>query len=247
MNEAKLVVLVTGASGGLGRAISKRFAQAGYWVAVNYRGDFKSAEETLLMVQEAGGSGALFQADVSVATEVQRLVSDVVATAGGLDVLVNNAGIAKDGLLLRMSEDAWDAVLDTNLKGAFLCAKEVAKIMVRKRYGRILNVSSVSGIMGNPGQANYSAAKAGLIGLTRSLAIEMASRNITVNAVAPGFLEVGIPEQMDPKTKEQIVANIPLRRMGTAEEVASLLFYLASTEASYITGQTFVIDGGLTV
>jgi 3-oxoacyl-[acyl-carrier protein] reductase len=227
------VALVTGASGALGSAAARQLAELGAQVVLNYNRTAVEGEH-------------VFQADVSTAQGAQALVEFALKELGRLDVLVNNAGITRDGLAMRMSEEDWDAVLDTNLKGAFLCSKAALRPMLRQRWGRIVNVSSVAGIMGNPGQANYSSAKAGLIGLTKSLAREVASRNVTVNAVAPGYIPSAIWEGVSEEAKRAVLQQIPMGRTGTPEEVAAAIVFLASEEAGYITGQVLAIDGGLT-
>jgi 3-oxoacyl-[acyl-carrier protein] reductase len=227
------VAVVTGASGALGSAAARQLQDLGATVIRNYN-------RTPVEGQH------VFQADVSTAQGAQALVDFATKELGRLDILVNNAGITRDGLAMRMSEQDWDAVLDTNLKGAFLCAKVALRPMMRQRWGRIVNVSSVAGLMGNPGQANYSAAKAGLIGLTKSLAREVASRNVTVNAVAPGYIPSAIWEGVSEDARNAILQQIPLGRTGTPEEVAAAIAFLCSEEAGYITGQVLAIDGGLT-
>ena len=239
--------LVTGASQGIGREVALRLAAEGARVAVNYFRHRDAAETLAQQVAAKGGTALVVQADVSKAEEVDRMVQQVVEAWGGVDILVNNAGITGDNLVLRMSEEEWDRVVDTNLKGAFLCTKAVLRHMVRHRWGRILNMSSVVALTGNPGQANYTAAKAGLIGFTRTIAREVASRNITVNALAPGFITTQMVEQLAEETKAAIMERIPLGRFGSPQDVAALIAFLAGEEAGYITGQVIGLDGGLSL
>lgn len=237
--------LVTGASRGIGRAIALRLAAEGASVAINYAGNTAKAEETKAAIEAAGGKAALFQADVSDSAQVEQMVAAVTEAFGTIDILVNNAGITRDGLLMRMKEEDFDAVLDTNLKGIFHVTKAVSKLMMKKRAGRIVNMASVVGIMGNAGQTNYAAAKAGVIGFTKSAAREFAARGITVNAVAPGFIATDMTAAMPEKAKEATLAAIPLRRMGEPEDVANAVAFLVSDQASYITGQVIKVDGGM--
>lgn len=237
--------LVTGASRGIGRAIALRLAAEGASVAINYAGNTAKAEETKAAIEAAGGKAALFQADVSDSAQVEQMVAAVTEAFGTIDILVNNAGITRDGLLMRMKEEDFDAVLDTNLKGIFHVTKAVSKLMMKKRAGRIVNMASVVGIMGNAGQTNYAAAKAGVIGFTKSAAREFAVRGITVNAVAPGFIATDMTAAMPEKAKEATLAAIPLRRMGEPEDVANAVAFLVSDQASYITGQVVKVDGGM--
>ncbi|MBI2170601.1 MAG: 3-oxoacyl-[acyl-carrier-protein] reductase [Chloroflexi bacterium] len=239
------VALVTGASRGIGRAVALRLAQAGARVGVNYRSSRQAAEAVDQAIRDAGSEALLLSADVSNASQVQAIFQELEQAWGGVDILVNNAGLTRDSLLLRMSEEDWDAVLDTNLKGAFLCSKAAARTMVRKRWGRIINISSVIGLAGNPGQANYAASKAGLLGLTRTLARELASRNITVNAVAPGFIDTAMVASLSEEAKAQVRARIPMDRFGTPDDVAAVVAFLATSEAAYVTGQVIGIDGGI--
>lgn len=239
------VALVTGASGGIGGAIALKLASEGASIGVHYNATKSNAEKICEDVRVAGGLGIPIQADVTDSSQVQRMFDDLERVYGSVDILVNNAGINKDGLLIRMSDSDWDEVIRVNLKGAFLCSRAAAKVMLKKRSGRIITISSIVGLVGNLGQANYAASKAGLIGLTKSLARELASRNVTVNALTPGFVEVGMVNSMTKEMKEMVAARIPMGRLGSPEEVAALAGFLASEEAGYITGQAFSVDGGL--
>lgn len=244
--SAGRVALVTGGARGIGQAIALRLAHDGIAVAVNYRGSTEAADETVRQITAAGGRAIALAGDVAVADQAAKLVSDTVAGLGRLDILVNNAGITRDNLAMRMSEDDWDAVLTTNLKGAFLCAKAALRPLLKAREsGRIISISSVVGIMGNAGQANYSAAKAGLIGLTKSLAREVASRGITVNAVAPGFIRTDMTAALDSEVQEGILKTIPLGYLGEPTDIADTVAFLASPAARYITGQVISVDGGM--
>ena len=238
------VAIVTGASRGIGRAIAMRLSAAGAAVVVTattVEGAARTADEIIA----AGGKALPLKVDVSVASDVEALFKEAVAAFGRLDILVNNAGITKDGLLLRMKEADWDAVLDVNLKGTFNCTREAAKIMSKARYGRIVNVSSVVGEMGNPGQANYCASKAGMIGLTKSVAKELARRNVTVNAVTPGFIETDMTLELSEKAKEALQEQIPMGRLGSADDIAGAVLFLVSEGAAYITGHVLSVNGGM--
>ena len=240
------VALVTGGARGIGRATAVRLARGGAKIAINYKGNAEAANEAKRLVEAAGATATTIQGDVSVEADVDRVVKEALAFGGGrLDILVNNAGITRDDLLIRMTPEAWDAVLDLNLRGAFLVTRAAMRPMMKARYGRVINVSSVAGVAGNAGQANYAAAKAGLIGFTKTVAREMASRNITCNAVAPGFVPTDLTNELLEKMKDTILPQIPLGRFGTVEDVASAIAFLASDDASYITGQVLVIDGGM--
>ena len=239
------IALVTGASRGIGRAIAIELAKEGATVAINYAGNKTAAEEVKNIITEMGGKAMIIQADVSDENSAINMVEEVIKEFGGIDILVNNAGITRDGLFIRMKEDDWNAVINTNLTGIFNCTKVAAKYMMKKRSGKIINMSSVSGIMGNAGQTNYAAAKAGVIGFTKSLAREMASRGITVNAVAPGFIATDMTAAMPEKAQEHVLASIPLGKMGEPKDIANAVLFLASDKASYITGQVIHVDGGM--
>ena len=237
--------LVTGASRGIGRAIALRLAAEGAAVALNFAGNVAAAEAVRKEIESAGGKAILVPADVADETAATEMVEKTVEAFGAIDILVNNAGITRDGLLLRMKEEDWDAVLNTNLKGVFHCSKAAAKFMMKKRYGRIVNMASVVGLVGNSCQANYAAAKAGVIGFTKALAKELAGRGITVNAIAPGFIRSDMTDVLPDKVKETMLAGIPLGRAGEPEDVAKAALFLASDQAAYITGQVLTVDGGM--
>lgn len=239
------VALVTGASRGIGRAIAIRLASCGAIVAGVAR-SLSALEGTLQAIREAGGTAEGWAANVADSADVRRVVDEVEAKFQKIHVLVNNAGVTRDGLMLRMEDDAWQEVIDTNLKGTFLFCRAVGAVMMRGRYGRIVNISSVSGLMGNPGQANYSASKAGVIGFSRTVARELASRNITVNVVAPGFITTDMTDVLPEKIKAEVKERVPVRRLGTPDDIADLVCYLSGPGASYLTGQVIAVDGGMT-
>lgn len=237
--------LVTGASRGIGRAVALKLASEGAKVAINFAGSTSKAEAVKQEIEAQGGEAVLVQADVSKADAVEEMVAKVQEAFGTIDILVNNAGITRDGLLMRMKEEDFDAVINTNLKGVFHVTKVVSKLMMKKRTGRIVNMASVVGLTGNAGQTNYAAAKAGVIGFTKSAARELAGRGITVNAVAPGFIHTDMTDAMPEKAKEATLTTIPLKRIGEPEDVANAVLFLASDYASYITGQVLAVDGGM--
>lgn len=240
------VAIVTGASRGIGRAVAVALAQRGAAVVVNYTSRADAAAQTAEAVKDAGGRALVYRANVADPGEAAELVKATLNEFGRVDILVNNAGITRDNLILRMKDEDWDVVLGVNLKGAFNCTRAAARSMVKNHYGRIINISSVVGLTGNSGQANYCAAKAGLIGFTKAMAKELGSRNITVNAVAPGFITTEMTSSLPEEMKEKMLAQVPLKRFGGPEEVAGVVAFLASDAAGYITGQTITVDGGMT-
>lgn len=241
------VAIVTGSARGIGRAIALALAEEGCHVVINCVARVEQAKALAAEIEEKQRRALVVKADVSSWEEAGRLVENALQTFGRLDILVNNAGITRDNLLVRMSPQDWEAVIQTNLTGVFNCTKLALKPMLKQRWGRIINIASVSGIAGNPGQANYAAAKAGIIAFTKSVAREVASRNILVNAIAPGFIATDMTEQLVQENREKVLASIPLGRLGRPEEVAGVAVFLASEKANYITGQTIVVDGGLTI
>ncbi|HBC27158.1 MAG TPA: 3-oxoacyl-[acyl-carrier-protein] reductase [Ruminococcaceae bacterium] len=237
--------IVTGGGRGIGRAVCLEFARRGANLVVNYAGNAEAAEQTARDCRDLGVQAVTVRADVSVSAECAAIFDKAKETFGRVDILVNNAGITRDGLIARMSEEDFDAVLDTNLKGAFLCMKLAARLMMKQRSGRIISVSSVVALRGNPGQANYAASKAGLIGMTKSLAKELAARNVTVNAVAPGMIRTDMTNSLPDRAKQAILDSIPLARLGTPEDVAKAVAFFAGDDADYITGQVLRVDGGM--
>ena len=242
---AEKVAIVTGAGRGIGKSVALTLAAQGAKVVVNYSRSADAAQEVVNAITGIGGEAIAVQADVSDAAQVDALVAQTKERFGRVDILVNNAGITRDKLILRMSEEDWDSVLDTNLKGAFLCCKAVAPIFVKQRAGIIVNVGSVNGRVGAPGQSNYSASKAGLIGLTKSLAKELGGRSVRINAVAPGFIETEMTDGLKDDFKETVIKQIPLARLGSAEDVAGVVVFLCSDAAAYIQGEVITVDGGL--
>ena len=237
------VALVTGASRGIGKAIAISLGKLGAEVIVNYSASDASAEEVVKSINEKGGSSYKLKFDVSDEESVNTAINQIIRDSGKIDILINNAGITRDGLLMRMKASQWDEVLNTNLKGVFLCTKNVSKFMIKQRSGKIINITSIVGLIGNPGQANYSASKAGVIGFTKTCAKEFASRGIKVNAIAPGFIETEMTENLN---TDDLLKMIPLGKLGSADQIASLVNFLVSSDASeYITGQTISIDGGM--
>ena len=245
MKLAGKVALVTGASRGIGRAVALKLAAEGAKIAINFAGNLAKAEEVKTAIENIGGEALLVQGDVSDFEKVNEIVKKIVDTWGKLDILVNNAGITRDNLLLKMSESDFDSVIATNLKGVFNCTKAVTRLMMKQHSGRIVNMSSVVGIMGNAGQANYSAAKAGVIGFTKSAAREFAPRGITVNAVAPGFIDTDMTDAIPDKIKADLVTKIPIGRIGNPDDIANAVLFFVSEESAYITGQVICVDGGM--
>jgi 3-oxoacyl-[acyl-carrier protein] reductase len=245
MTDVNRVALVTGAARGIGQVIAMALAAPGMTVYINDVAHWEEAAKTRQGVEAKGAQARLIEFDVTDAPKVEQALDQIVKESGRLDILVNNAGITRDNLIVRLKEEDWDLVLAVNLKGAYNCIRAAAKAMIKQRSGRIINISSVVGVMGNPGQANYVASKAGLIGLTKTVARELASRNITVNAVAPGFITTEMTEALPEKTREMMLAQIPLNRFGAPEEVAFAVAFLASERAAYITGQVIHVNGGM--
>lgn len=246
MLEGK-VALVTGASRGIGRAIAEELASQGAYVIINYSGNEQAASEVLNTITKMGKRASLYRCNVGNYEEVKEMIDTVVKEHKSIDIIVNNAGITRDNLLLKMSEQEFDDVITTNLKGAFNTIKHASRYMLKQRSGKIINISSVSGITGNAGQANYSAAKAGIIGMTKAVAKELASRNINVNAVAPGFIQTDMTDALPDAMKEKVSDAIPLKKMGQPEDIAKMVSFLASSQGDYVTGQVFQVDGGIAI
>ncbi len=238
-------ILITGGSRGIGRAISLKMASLGGIIAINYTRNEEAARHTAKEIEELGGKAILVQCDVGSYQQVEAMIHQVRESMGDVDILINNAGITRDSLLMRMSEEDWDDVINTNLKGAYNCTKAVIRPMIKKRSGKIINVSSIVGLIGNAGQSNYAAAKAGIIGFTKAIAKELAPRKINVNAVAPGFITTDMTEVLPEELKKRMLSNIPMNQFGTPEDVAEAVAFLASERAQYITGQVIHIDGGM--
>lgn len=241
------IALVTGASRGIGRQTAITLAGYGATVIVNYCGSKEKAEEVVKIIQDQGGNASVYGCNVSDYTAVETMMKDIVKEFGSVDILVNNAGITKDGLLMKMSEQDYDDVLDINLKGTFNCIKHISRQMLKQKSGRIINLSSVVGVYGNAGQVNYSASKAGIVGITKSVAKELGSRGITVNAVAPGFIVTEMTDAMPEDAKQQVADRIAMKKLGNVEDIAELVAFLASEKASYITGQVICVDGGMSI
>lgn len=239
------VAVVTGSSRGIGAGIAQMLAAQGAKVVVNHRNSLERAEEVVSAIKASGGEAIIIQADVAQSSEAQRLVKETIDTFGQIDILVNNAGTTRDTLLMTMKDEDWDLVLRTNLSSTYYCSKAVMRPMMKKRSGRIINITSVVGLSGQAGQTNYAASKAGIVGFTKSLAKEVGSRNITVNAVAPGFIPTALTQVLPQEMVQALISNTPLGRMGTAEDVANVVLFLASNEAAFITGQVLTVDGGL--
>ena len=239
------IAVVTGASRGIGKEIAKTLAAKGATVVVNYNGSAEKAEETVKEIEALGGKAEALQCNVSDYDKAAEMMAYVVKTYGRVDILVNNAGITRDNLLMKMSEEDFDAVLNTNLKGAFNCIKHISRQMLKQKSGHIVNISSVSGVMGNAGQVNYSASKAGVIGMTKAVAREMASRGITVNAIAPGFIRTEMTDVLKDDIKKALMEQIPMKNFGEVEDIANTVAFLASEDARYITGQVISVDGGM--
>ena len=239
------IVLVTGAGRGIGASIAKRFASEGAEVIVNYSGNDEAAQKTVDEITATGGQAQKYKCSVNDSESVKVMIDEIIKKFGRIDILINNAGITKDGLMLRMTDEDFDRVIDVNLKGTFNCTKYVSKYMLKQKSGKIINISSVVGLSGNAGQVNYSASKAGIIGITKSAAKELSSRGITVNAVAPGYVDTDMTKVLSDNIRNEILKNIPLQRMGNVEDISNCVAFLASEDASYITGQVISVDGGM--
>lgn len=239
------IVLVTGAGRGIGASIAKRFASEGAEVIVNYSGNDEAAQKTVDEITATGGQAQKYKCSVNDSESVKVMIDEIIKKFGRIDILVNNAGITKDGLMLRMTDEDFDRVIDVNLKGTFNCTKYVSKYMLKQKSGKIINISSVVGLSGNAGQVNYSASKAGIIGITKSAAKELSIRGITVNAVAPGYVDTDMTKVLSDNIRNEILKNIPLQRMGNVEDISNCVAFLASEDASYITGQVISVDGGM--
>ncbi|MEG6584084.1 3-oxoacyl-[acyl-carrier-protein] reductase [Dendrosporobacter sp. 1207_IL3150] len=239
------VALITGASRGIGRAVAIELAKAGAKVIINYSGNITAAQDVENVIKSNGGEAIIIQSDVASSESVDAMVKQVMDSYGRIDILVNNAGITRDNLLMRMKEEDWDAVMNTNLKGIYNCTKAVSRIMMKQKCGKIINMTSVVGITGNAGQSNYAAAKAGVIGFTKSMAKELASRGITVNAVAPGFIATDMTAVLPDQVKSELTTKIPLGRLGSTDDISAAVLFLVSEAANYITGQTLNVDGGM--
>ena len=247
MNLENKIALITGGSRGIGRAVALELAKFGVNIGISYVSNGDKANEVLQEIREHGVKAVAVQANVSLEEDVTHMVKTVEKELGAIDILVNNAGVTKDNLLIRMKTDEWEEVMDVNLKGSFLCTKAVARGMMKKRYGKIINITSVVGIMGNPGQGNYSASKAGVIGFTKSMAKELSSRGIRVNAIAPGFIETDMTDVLKDEIKDDMLKAIPLNSLGKPEDIANVVVFLASDRSDYITGQVINVDGGLLI
>lgn len=239
------VAIVTGASRGIGKAIALELARNGADVVINYSGNEEAAKNVAKEVEQLGRKALVIKANVAISSEVEEMFKETIAAFGKVDILVNNAGITRDNLMMRMKEEEWDAVINTNLKGVYNCMKAATRPMMRQKSGRIVNISSVVGILGNPGQVNYVAAKAGVIGITKTMAKELASKGITVNAVAPGFIETDMTDELSEGIKEGLLKQIPLNKLGQPEDIAKVVSFLVSEDAQYMTGQTISVDGGM--
>jgi len=247
MSLSGKVALVTGSGRGIGKEIALKLAQAGASVIINDVGDSVPAEHTSQLIKNMGRQSMAIMGDVSVTSDVTRIIDTALASFNRLDILVNNAGVTRDGLLIRMQDDEWDKVINIDLRSVFLCSRAVCKPMLKQRWGRIISISSIVGMIGNPGQANYSAAKAGIIGFTKATAKELASRNITVNAIAPGFIDTEMTKQLPEEKRQEMAAKIPAGFIGTPDDVAETVLFLSSDAARYITGQVITVDGGISL